>query len=552
MACFLVHCSRCETETLPTPSASAVAPEPPAAPRRLLAEFVVPRPGAVWSVARDLAAAYSPVLPREGALALAHGLGLPVTAAGLFELTAPITGVLTLDAQGQVVPTFAIPVKSGRELVATLTTGAAPLFAAEASSSGVTALAPKAPKGGLDLAVFRNTVVVSSVRGEARQNARFLVEVVRERPRPDAALAVTAPESALDGPLTRLLRARWHRYRAGLREEEAQARRERGRPPDFADPEAVLALLDGGVEALLAVLATSKELTVEVRFEDRELSLSVETLPKAAGPAKDLVQKQITGSAEPLGSLPAETALAVLSRSAPAARSAAAHDVERWLERLFGARLPEADRARVVEHLEQFARGRGDHASVALIGGDSPVLLAQGALGDPTAFEVALVGLPNLLKVKAIADPLTHFLGPIRSASVRPPLAGQAVRGHAFSFDPRGALSGFLPAGLSVFWSTQDGGYRLVLGGPGAHARLRPPAAQSLNGLPGVRSRLARIESASFVALARPVLLGLMPEAPRGDQEPLISISAGRRGDKGFVHTTIPNEVIRYYATKPQ
>src|SRR5690606_29318857 len=115
MACFLVHCSRCETETLPAPSASAVAPEPPAAPRRLLAEFVVPRPGAVWSVARDLAAAYSPVLPREGALALAHGLGLPVTAAGLFELTAPITGVLTLDAQGQVVPTFAIPVKSGRE-----------------------------------------------------------------------------------------------------------------------------------------------------------------------------------------------------------------------------------------------------------------------------------------------------------------------------------------------------------------------------------------------------------------------------------------------------
>jgi len=227
----------------------------------------------------------------------------------------------------------------------------------------------------------------------------------------------------------------------------------------------------------------------------------------------------------------------------------AANDAGVWLERAFGARLPEKERVQLTELFEHFARGRGDAMTVSLVLGSAPAVLVQGTLGDPAEFEAALDGLPGLLKVKAIAEPLTHFLGPVRSTPVRATLAGRAVHGHAFSFAPKGPLQELVPAGLSVFWSAADGRYRVAAGGPEARAHLEPPVTpRSLAELPAMGGLFERIESASFVLLARPVPLGLLPEHPRSQQEPLISISAGSRGGTGFVDTYIPGEVIRHYA----
>ncbi len=547
MACFSVHCSRCDTTTEPAPSASAVAPSPPTAPRGLVAEFVVPRPATLWGALRESLSARVPLLPREGAVAVVQSLGLPLSAVGLLELESPLQGVLARDSDGQVIPTVAIPVKSGRELVALLTTGGAPPFVPESAASGVIALAPKAAPAGYGLAVFRNHLVVSNTRDRARESARFLVEVAAKRPLPEAACVLSARQPQLRGPLLELLRARWRAYEAELRESEAAARRELGRPPDFADPEAVLALMNAGVEALLAVVATSQQLTLSVRFSDGDLLLALETLPEATGAARELVQGQVSGSVQPLRALTADTALAVLSRSTPAARTRAASDVEVWIERVFGARLDPQAQARVAELFGQLARGRGEHNLLALVLGNSPALLAQGALGDPAEFDAALTALPGLLKIEAVAKPLTHFLGPVQSGPMLPAPAAQAVRGYTLSFGPRGPLHQLVPAGLSVFWSTKGNAYRVAVGGAAAVRHLQPPA-KSLAELPGAPAHLDRIDQASFVLLARPVLLELLPEAPRPNQEPLISISAGSRGATGFVNAAIPNEVIQYYA----
>ena len=555
LACGLVQCDRCDSAPAPAPTASVVAPQPPVAPEGLLAEFVVPRPDSLWGAIRELAAGYAPALPHEGALGLVHGLGLPLAAAGLFELKLPLLGVLTRDASGQVVATAAIPVTSGRELVALLTTGAAPPFVAKAGSSGVTLLAPnaqltaKAPGSSYHLAVFRNHLIVSSAREQALGSARFLVEVASQRSLPDATLAVTAREAQLKGPLLELLRARWRAYQAELRASEEQARRDRGRPPDFADPEAVLTALNSGVEAVLGALASTHELTLRARVVAGDLELSFQAPPSATGPVRNLVSGLTTGSAEPLRGLTSDTVLAVLSRSSNVDRVVAARDAGVWLERAFGARLPEKERVQMTELFEHFARGRGEEMTVSLVLGSAPAVLVQGTLGDPAEFETALNGLPALLEVKAIAEPLTHFLGPVRSTPVRATIAGRAVRGHAFSFAPKGPLHELVPAGLSVFWSAADGRYRLAVGGSQARAHFEPPATpRSLAEVPGAGLLFERIESASFVLLARPVPLGLLPEHPRSQQEPLISISAGSRGGIGFLDTYIPGEVIRHYA----
>ncbi|HEU5073238.1 MAG TPA: hypothetical protein VFU02_03680, partial [Polyangiaceae bacterium] len=297
LACFLVHCSRCDTETAPAPSASAVALLPPTTPRGLLAEFVVPRPDTLWGVARDLVAAYAPALPREGALALVHGLGLPLAAAGLFELGSPLAGVLTRDASGQLVWTWAVQLKSGREMLAHLTTGSTPPFTVGAASSGVTGLVPSTTNARYSLAVFQNHLIVSSAPEPARDNARFVVEAARRRPVPAAGLVVTARQPQLKEQVVELLRSKWRAYQAELRESEAQARRERGRPPDFADPEAVLKLLNSAAEASFEVLATSKELTLAGSFVGSDLVLSLETLPEVTGRAQDLVKGQVIGTA---------------------------------------------------------------------------------------------------------------------------------------------------------------------------------------------------------------------------------------------------------------
>jgi len=439
-------------------------------------------------------------------------------------------------------------VRSGRELVALLTTGAEPPFVARLSEADVTGLEPKTLNPSYHLAVYRNHLVVSSAAEQTLASARFLVEIARKRPLPESQLAVTSHQPELRSRLVPLLRSRWRAYQAELRETEEQARRERGRPPDFADPAAVLGLLDAGVEALIGVLATSKELTLAARFRGGDLELSLDVLPEATGKAKDFVQARAVGSAEPLRGLPEDTAVALLSRSVSAERTRSAHDVAAWLERIFGGRLHERDRTQVQALLTHFARGRGDHTIVSVSLGRSPALLVRGALGDAAELDAALDGLPGLVKLEAVAQPLTHFLGPVRSTPVRSTLAGRAVRGHSFSFAPKGPLHELAPAGLSVFWSTTEGGYQIALGGPQALAHLQPSAPRSLGELAGVSALLEGIESASFVAFARPVSLGVLPEPPRTEQEPLISISAGRRGDAGFVNTHIPSAVLRYYA----
>lgn len=540
-------CQRCEPA--PAPAVSVVKPVPPAVPKGLLAELVVPEPEELWRATRDLAAAYVPALPLHGALAFVHAVGLPTAVAGRLDLESPVWGALSREGGGPVVVTLAVHVASGRELLAELTSGAAPAFVAGTPDSGVTPLKAKATEPAYHFAVFKNHLIASTSPEQAHQSARFLVDVVGKRPRPDAALLISARQPALKGSLVDLARAKWRAYRQQLHDSEELARQRLGRPPDFGDPGALLAALDSGVEALLAVLASSRELTFGVRFAGDDVLLGFEAVPEAVGAARDLVRGQVVGSAAPLARLPRDSVLALLSRSASAERRRTATETLARLKGVFGARLSERDQEQLAELLGQWATGRGDETSVSLLLGPAPALMVEGTLGDTAALEAALNGLPSLAKVEALAQPLAHFLGPVQSVPVTDKLAGRAVHGHSFTFGPKGQLRQLIPAGLSVFWSTTETGYRVALGGRGALVHLDNAApTAALGDLPEVRARFERIESASFVLLARPVPLGLVPEPARSQKEPLISIGAGSRGGTGFVNIDIPKELIRSYA----
>jgi len=520
----------------------------------LLAELVVPEPEALWRATRDWAAARAPALPVHGALGFVHAVSLPTEVAGRLDLESPLWGALSTEDAGTVDVTLAVHVTSGRELLAQLTSGATPQFVAEALDSGVTRLKAHATpigaaKPAFHFAIFRNHLIVSTSPEQAHHSARFLVDVVGKRPRPEGALVLSARQPTLKGSLVELARSKWRAYRQELRESEERARQQLGRPPDFGEPGAILAALDSGVEALLGVLATSREVTLGVRFAGEDVRFGFEALPEVTGAAHDLVQGQVVGSAAPLAKLPRDTVLAMLSRSASTERRRAATETALRLKGVFGTRLSEREHEQLAELFGHWATGRGDETSVSLMLGPVPALVVEGALGDATALEAALNGLPGLVKVEALAQPLAHFLGPVHSVPVNDKLAGRVVHGHSFSFGSKGQFRELVPAGLSVFWTTAESAYRVALGGRGAlvHLDMTPPKA-ALGDLPEARVRLDRIESASFVLLARPVALGLVPQPARSPQEPLISIGAGSRGGTGFVNIDVPQELIRSYA----
>lgn len=527
--------------------ASAVpAPKPaPEPPPGLLADWAVGEPKAFWSQVHGMASGPMRTLPSNPELLLTNSLGLPALSAGFFDLTSAVVGVLLDRHPRAPALVLAVRVSSGRELVALLTSGAAPSFKVKSLASGYQVLDPVEADRALQLAVLNNHLVVSTDKHVEPKVARYLVENLAGQPAPAGALTLTSRRAELKGPVSKLLQARWAQYRQELTRLEREARAQQaGRAPDFADPAAVQTALGAGVDAMLELLDTSRQLRFSVAPGAQHWTLRLELEPEPRGTANDLVMNQVMGPAEPLKRLPAAAAVAVLAMSSGEQRSQGARETLAQLGQLFGARLDEPTRTRVGRVLQNLAAGRGDSMQAGLVLGQSPGIIAQGRVANADQLASALNELPQLLTSQVFSEPLGDWLGPVRvKAPPRHPFDG----GFLLAFGPGGRFGKLLASGLASFWHVSDAEFHVSLGPPPGTAlmqRSQKPEA-TLGDLAPVADALERVEDSSLVALIRTEVLGLVEaEGPPG-AEGILTLNVGRHDQTGFLRVEVPVKLLQ-------
>ncbi len=540
---------RCESQKPEKSAIASSAPQPPRPPAGLVAELGAPDPQELWERVREVAGSKAAAAPQSLALALAQWLGFPLNAAGAFDLSAPMSGALIESAKKSVTPVVLVHVRSGRELIAQLTTGQSPPFNARPMQR-VTELMPAGPTGDVHLSVFENYLVVSPDASVSESTARYLAGLASRRPVPSDLLVLKAAKAQLAGPLSELLTRWWNGIRANLEASQKQASAQQaGRPPDFGEPSAVQGALGVGIDALLALVDSSRELTVGLMPTSGHWTLRATLLPEARGAAHDLVTEQVIGSAAPLRALPAATALAVLSRSTSQQRRRAAEEVTGQLSQLFARRISEAEQKKLGSVLQQFAAGRGDATVLGLLVGKTPGLIVQADAADATEIEEALEGVPELLRMDALSGPLEDAFGRMRFTAKRGSQGGQAMGGFTMFFGDGGRLALLKRTEIVMLWQKASDRVHVSLGpAPGAgllDASLHSEA--TLGDQPEVGKALERVGRASFILLTRPGLLGVTPGAAQLNKRAPLVISGGNQQGTGFLQVELPAQLLRAY-----
>jgi hypothetical protein len=402
---LVAACSRHGDAPAPSESQKPVEVVPPAG---LVAELTVPDPKHFWTALRKLGGSRTEVLPSSFELTLFVAFDVPARVAGYVRPDTPVVGVLLAKQAAPPAAALGMRVTRGSELVEELTRPEGG-FVAERDGSAVTVLVGDASQR--VLGVVDDWLVAARDVETVRATALYLARSLGQRRQPNAPLTLVVSRAALGGPVANGVKARWAALRAGLSEKARDARAERGRAPDFGDPEAVLALADRGIGALVELLASSERLTLTLRPDDDRLELTVTLVPQPKSNLERSIDALEVGTLEPLAALP-KSSLAVLSRSSAAERSEAAENPADALRAVLGARLSEKDAAPLADALRSIHRGRG---SVTLVG-----LLAQGSVflkqeaQNPKELERGIRGLVRMARVPALSAPLEPFVGKLQ------------------------------------------------------------------------------------------------------------------------------------------
>jgi hypothetical protein len=229
---------------------------------------------------------------------------------------------------------------------------------------------------------------------------------------PDGISLRTAPDVARDvrAVLDQLVR----RTAGDMRSAAVEARGEHDTPPDFGDPETLVAVVEESLTGWIALLPDVGELRASLEPGDEGLTLDAELDVRDGSPLAEILARTPTGDAAALEALPDGTSLAWLVRSV---RHEAASSFVADIARVAGDRLTAPDRAA----LDALA------ASLAALSGDARVVALGGI--DDGAF--ALYG---------VASPAVPFdRETLRAAASRPFVA--SVLGRAFGCAPPRAFA---------------------------------------------------------------------------------------------------------------
>lgn len=537
-AALLLALAACRSKDVPAPAASVTLADAPA-PAALIAELSIGNPKETWQRARLLGGGFADALPSSFPVLLATSLSLPPAAAGSLDEGVPIVGVL-LSREGAPEPDVVIGmhVLSGAELVASLTLGDAAKFRRMEIGPRVVRLlpAPGAPDFNGALGVSGNYLLLATGVDALRDAGRFVAEGVVKRARTEPGLSLHAAENVLTGALSRRLREAWTARRAALSARDRAERDAKGRAPDFADPQVLLAGADNTIESWLAVLESSRELSLSLTPEADRLRAELSLAPGADGAAALLSRELVTGSLAPLLQLPSGTRAALLIRGdartgdEPGPGESAAH--------LFGDRLSSDQSKRLVKALDDLSRSRHGATVVGFVPAPVPALLITCELSEGSAFPEALSNVLSLLELPPVRGLLGGTWG---KPSLEPLPSVRGVLRARLRLQNAGRASSLpLPRSLGVSWEAR-GGVGYVVVSPDETLGLTPFAEPS------------RLATSAWLAKSQPgqaeqTALGVFADArllgPRGPDEAPLLLTFGKQADRVVVALDVASSAL--------
>ena len=508
--------------------ASATLVEAPA-PASLVAELSIGSPKDTWQSVRLLGGDLAQALPSSLPVLFATSLSLPPAAAGSIDETVPMVGAL-LSRKDAAEPDFVIGVHvvSGAELLASLTLGDSAKFRRLDLAPRVVRLltAPGAPDFDGAMGVSGNYLLLASSVDALREAGRFVAEGVSKRARTEPGLTLTAQQGVLAGTLSRHLREAWQARRAALSARDRAEREAKGRPPDFADPAVLLAGADNTIESWLAVLESSRALTLSVTPSAERLRTELLLTPDADGAAALLSREVVVGPIAPLFQLPADSRAALLLRGDAQPGAGEAASLGTSASKLLGDRLSAAQAASLSKAFDAFAKSRRGATAIGFVQAPAPALVITCELADGEAFAGAFADVLSLLELPPVS---AWLAGTVGKPSLELAKAGPDVRRAKIRFQRGHRSSGpSLPPSLSLSWQARDGVGKIVVS-TDETVGLTPFAGASRLGASAWLTRSSQ-DLAEQTALALFVDARLV--APGGPDEAPILLSFGKKAER--------------------
>ena len=426
-------CHRRSPGPTPEPSAAAALPPVPE-PDRLLLRGAIRHPADVYQELVTLVGGRARFLPTSLAVAIATTAFDSPLSAGLVDDGAPVA-LAVLDEDAETASTVAaLRLTSGRELVASLTTGSDAKFVAQKDGSGVVLLTPRGAGPSAELGVYGDHLLIGESKTALLAAGPFLARTVAPAIDEGSDLELTASRRALAGALARRLRGRFAGLRDAWLAADSAARKARGgRSPDFGDPTAVVRMATAFSEGIASVLGSAASVRLTATLAGDAPFLRAELLPDAEGAAHELTQSLDVGRLDLLLSLPAWVEAAAYSRGAssavagalaapvgslarpatsavPAAVVGSSPFADR-LEQVLGERLPSRDRLHVRTWLDDVRMAVGPERVAGLFDGGGVGLFVMGTAGDGDALRRATLALPAMADTEAFAAPLHALVG---------------------------------------------------------------------------------------------------------------------------------------------
>jgi hypothetical protein len=530
----------CRSKEVPAPAASVTLAEAPA-PASLIAELSVGDPKQTWQRARLLGGNFAQALPSSLPVLLATSLSLPPSAAGNLDESVPMVGVLLSrkDAEEPDV-VLGMHVVSGPELVASLTLGNGAKFRRVELAPRIVRLlpAPGAPEFNGALGVSGNYLLLATAVSALSDAGRFVAEGVAKRARTEPGLTLRAGQSVLTGALSRRLRDAWHAGRAALSARDRAERDSRGRAPDFADPQVLLAGVDNTIESWLGVLESSRELTLSVTPEADRLRAELALTPNPDGAAALLLRELVVGSSAPLLQLPSNTAAALLMRGDAQPSEGSPPGPGSSIAQLFGERLNAEQAKRLVKAIDAFASSRRGATVFGFVPAPAPALLIRCELRDAQAFNDAFAEVLSLAELPPVSGLVAATLG---RPSLELSKSGSGARRARLRLRSTGHGSSMpVPKSLSLSWEAKDGiGYIVV--SPDEALGVTPFSAST------------RLDSFEWLAHSQPGLaeataLSIFADtrlfAPGGPDDAKVLLSFAKRPDQIVVALDVASAAL--------
>jgi hypothetical protein len=524
-AAVLLALTACRAKESPAPVPSSALAEAPA-PADLIAELSLGNPKETWQRARLLGGNYAQALPSSLPVLLATSLSLPPSAAGSLDEGVPMVGAL-LSRQGTPEPAVVIGmhVTSGAELVASLTLGDAAKFRRAELGPRVVRLisAPGAPEFNGALGVSGNYLLLATEVSALKDAGRFVAESVSKRARREPGLTLRAPANALTAALASWLREAWQARRSALSARDRAERDAKGRAPDFADPQVLLAGADNTVESWSAVLESSRQVSLSLTPEVDRLTAELSLTPAPDGAAALLLRELVVGSAKPLLELPSSTGAALLLRGEALGTGSGPGES---IAQLFGGRLSAAQTKQLIDTFDAFSKSRHGATVLGFVPAPVPALLLSCELTTGSDFPEAFANVLSLLQLPPVSGLLAGSVGKPSLELSRPKNGPHRAR---LRLRPAGHGLGVpLPPSLSIAWEARDGvGYVVVspdetLGLAPFHEASRLASSDWLiHSQPG----LADLRALALFADTRLI-------APGGPDDAKLLLSFGKKADQ--------------------